>query len=98
MGFRNEFSELESTSPPSMKSFHFRFHLIFFIHDTPSAKIYMKLNKDKGECTSNHTVLPGGHVSRGLRCLIGPKNPPNKACKYIHQNANLLLSHNCFVS
>ena len=49
---------------------HFSFHLIFFIHDTPSV-IVQKKTKIKIDI---HTVLPGGHVSRGLRCLIGPKH------------------------
>ena len=38
------------------------FYLIFFIHDTSSAKnIYIRKN-DKDECISNHTVLAGAHV------------------------------------
>ena len=63
----------------------FSFNL--FTHDAPSAKnIYLK-NKDKDECISNHTVLPGGHVSRGLRCLISLKIVSNllfEKCSRFH--------------
>ena len=46
------------------------FHLTFLYMILYQLKLCIE-NENKDECISNHTALPGGHVSRGLRCLIG---------------------------